>query len=80
MFRLSSSWYLVLLDLCLSSDCFSVQVSALSENKAPFVVRTPVRKPAPKPVEQPRAPVTPEALPPRNNRAVDKNNVPAGWY
>ncbi|XP_068327957.1 nuclear transport factor 2-like [Pyrus communis] len=56
---------------------FAAVVSALSENKAPFVVRTPVRKPAPKPVEQPRAPVTPEALPPRNNRAVDKNNVPA---
>ncbi|KAM0983778.1 hypothetical protein ACFX2C_011277 [Malus domestica] len=56
---------------------FAAVVTALSENKAPFVVRTPARKPAPKPVEQPRAPVTPEALTPRNNTAMEKNNVPA---
>ncbi|KAM2679795.1 hypothetical protein EV2_011663 [Malus domestica] len=56
---------------------FAAVVTALSENKAPFVVRTPARKPAPKPVEQPCAPVTPEALTPRNNTAMEKNNVPA---
>ncbi|KAL6294856.1 hypothetical protein ACE6H2_002998 [Prunus campanulata] len=53
---------------------FASVVNALNGNNAPFLMRT---RPT-KPVEQPREPVTPEALPPRNNSAPEKNNVPAG--
>ncbi|ONI31024.1 hypothetical protein PRUPE_1G288100 [Prunus persica] len=53
---------------------FASVVNALNGNNAPFLMRT---RPT-KPVERPREPVTPVALPPQNNSAPEKNNVPAG--